>query len=65
MFTNVLNAPVSELAVSHDVNVVKDFFDTRSLYHIRTLALSQTEDFPFRLPYLVFFETILKDILHN
>ena len=31
MLTDVLDAPISELSVSNDVNAIEDFGDTRTL----------------------------------
>lgn len=60
MFTQVLDAPISELAVGDEVDIGNDFFDRRPLgdplvrRDIRTGSL-----------YLFFLDAILEDVLHD
>jgi hypothetical protein len=61
MFANMLDAPVPELAMSDDINVCQNFLDTRAL---RLCQRSQASG-GNRYTHLVFFETILKDILDD
>lgn len=64
MLANVLDTPVAKLSVGNNVNVGEDFFDAGSLgskmishpYILKTLEQER---------YLVFLETVLKNILND
>lgn len=61
MFTNVLDAPVSELAMGDDVDIGEYFFDAWALQsHCQYYSAVS-----LRLCYLVVFKTVLKDVLND
>ena len=62
VLADVLDAPITELTMSNDINAGKNFVDARALqsnvsHGIRRRSVQSS--------YLVFFETILKDVLDN
>lgn len=62
MLANVLNAPITKLPVSNDVDVGKDFFNAGALYGL----VSKGSGYSINLvTYLVLFQTIFKNILHD
>ena len=61
VLANVLDAPVSKLAVSDNINASKYLFDTGTLvkWLVRYFLSWQA------IAYLVFLETVLEDILND
>lgn len=63
VFADMLDAPVAKLAVSHDVDVGKDFFNAWALQHRSAYIL---EDYSrTRFAHLVLFQAVLEDVLNN
>jgi hypothetical protein len=61
VFTDVLNAPVTELAMGHNVNIGKNLLDTRTLLKLVSIVtLPQNNS-----TYLILFKTVLKNVLHD
>ncbi len=60
MFADVLNAPVTELSMSDDINAVEDFIDAGTLLCISTVSSGYGMD-----NYLVFLKAVLEDILNH
>lgn len=61
MLADMLDTPISELAMGYNVNVVKHFVDTRAL-HRRSVKGEMPWNFT---PYLIFLQAVLKDILYD
>jgi hypothetical protein len=60
MLTDVLDAPVAKLAMSHDVDATENLLDARALMFVNWHSNGGTEN-----THLVFLKTVLKYILNN
>ena len=61
VFTDVLDAPVTELAMGHNINVGKNLLNARTLLRkVRRIIPTYKN-----LAYLILFEAVLEDVLHN
>ncbi len=64
VFADVLDAPVAELAMGDNVDAGQDFVDAGALYPTVRYVINQCR-LRHAGTYLVLFETVLKDVLHN
>lgn len=60
MFTDVLDAPVTELAVGHNIDVGQHFIDAGTLLKVSIRPPSSKGS-----SNLIFFQTVFKDVLHD
>lgn len=60
VLADMLDAPVSELSMCHNIDIGKDFFNARALWKMLDLVISLS-----KLTHLVFLETVLEDVLDN
>lgn len=61
VFADMLNAPIAELTMSHDIDACKYFLDTRALNTSSVVHLNSSD----MKTYLVLLEAILENVLHD